>query len=43
MKDFGPLLVARDSWGRSLYDEIEVEKSLHKIYMEKGMDPKGYL
>jgi fumarate hydratase subunit beta len=43
MKNFGPLLVTMDSRGRSLYDELEVEENLHKIYMEKGIDPKGYV
>jgi hypothetical protein len=41
MKDFGPLLVTMDSWGRSFYDELRVEENLHKIYIEKGMIRRG--
>jgi fumarate hydratase subunit beta len=42
MKDFGPLLVTMDSYGRSLYDELGIEENLRKIYLEKGIDPDGY-
>ncbi len=42
MKTFGPLLVSMDSHGRSLYDELGIEENLQKIYVEKGIDPKGY-
>src|SRR4030067_3330335 len=42
MKDFGPLLVAMDSRGRSLYDELGIEENLDQLYTEKGIDPKGY-
>jgi fumarate hydratase subunit beta len=42
MKDFGPLLVAMDASGRSLYDELRIGENLQRIFAEKGIDPKGY-
>ncbi len=42
MKDFGPLLVAMDASGASLYESLSIEENLQKVLAEKGVDPIGY-
>jgi len=42
VKDFGPLLVAMDSSGASLYESLRIEENLQKVLAEKGIDSKGY-
>ena len=37
MKDFGPLLVTMDSYGRSLYDELGIEKISRRSMRKKGL------
>ena len=45
VRDFGPLVVAMDSHGRSLYDEVraEVKKNIPRAYQKLGISEKTLL
>ena len=43
MKDFGPLLVAMDSHGKSLYDELGTEKNLDALCREIEKDSRAHM